>query len=282
MKNKILIFKLLIIVFTINIDFFAQTLTQNEAKIPSVSKAPICYRVNDNKNALHGYYKKEYSLTIYGDSNAIAFRADCDEDEDWSGAITEGTTQATNSFESTFHCTFNPNILFGTVLPGNKTGQNHWDKMKNLGIGIGDLTITYQLDKNNKLIDSVIGVVFDRGPQCQPGESSVAVCKKFKNHLDNNQFIYIVFPNSAKYLQQTIGMKKDNISLSRTPTNIDFEKAFLLMSEEKANGLRMQSNYKLYHALSSIGVIFNFDNASEQEKSNGMLKPKNNDRNINE
>ena len=66
------------------------------------------------------------------------------------------TTQSSNSFESAYKCVFNPLNLFGTVLPGNKTGQTHFDRVKKLGVGIGDLTITYKLDKNNKPVDSII------------------------------------------------------------------------------------------------------------------------------
>ena len=37
-----------------------------------------------------------------------------------------GTTQYSNSFESANKCGFNPHNLYGTVLPGNTTGQNHF------------------------------------------------------------------------------------------------------------------------------------------------------------
>ncbi len=261
---------------------FGQSAVNNPAKIPVVSKAPVSYRVNESGSKLHGYYKKAYHLTIYGDSTAVGFRADCDRDDDWSGANAGGTTQSSNSFESTFKCVFDPHILYGTVLPGNKAGQNHYDKITALGAGEGDLTITYKLDKNNMIIDSVIGVVFDRGPQNQPGESSVATCNKFEKSLDNNQFIYIVFPNTAKYVRMVIGTKANNKYLNRNPGNADFEQAYKLMMNEIATkgGIPMQKN--LVNLLSSIAVLSDFDNATPQEKADGKLKPKNNDRNLNE
>ena len=147
---------------------FGQTADNNPTNIPIISKAPVSYRVNETGSILHGYYKKGYNLTIYGDSSAIGYRADCDKDDDWSGAKVGGTTQSSNSLESAYKCVFNPHNLYGTVLPGNKKGQNHFDNLKKPGVAIGDLTITYKLDKNNRPIDSVIGVVFDRGPHNQP------------------------------------------------------------------------------------------------------------------
>ena len=261
---------------------FGQTAENNTTNIPIVSKAPVSYRVNESGSILHGYYKKGYDLTIYGDSSAIGYRADCDSDDDWSGANAGGTTQSSNSFESVFKCVFNPHNLYGTVLPGNNTGQNHFDNLKKLGVGIGDLTITFKIDKNNKLIDSVIGVVFDRGPHNQPGESSVATCNKFKNALDNNQFIYIVFPNTAKYVKQVIGTTTDGKALKRNPANADFEQAFKLMLNENSANVRNVMKENLINLLSQISVLSNFDNATAQEKADGKLKPKNNNRNLNE
>lgn len=261
---------------------FGQTAENNPKNIPVISKAPISFRVNESGSTLHGYYKKGYSLTIYGDTSSVGYRADCDEDDDWSGAIVGGTTQSSNSFESVYKCVFNPHILYGTVLPGNKKGQRHWDNLKKIGVGIGDLTVTYKLDKNNNPIDSVIGVVFDRGPHNQPGESSVATCNKFKTSLDNNQFIYIIFPNTAKYVKQSIGTKSDGKTLKRTPTNTDFEQAYKLMLADKLSNVRNQTKENIVSTLSSILIITDFDNATAQEKAKAKLKPKNNDRNINE
>ncbi len=281
MKFEVLIYTLLFELL-INPLVFSQNTEKNIQNIPILSSAPVCFRINENDGSLHGYYKKGYHLIIYGDTSSIGYRADCDEDEDWSGAKVEGTTQASNSFETTYKCEFNPNILFGTVLPGNKTGQNHWDNLKKVGVHVGDLTITYKLAINNHPIDSVYGVVFDRGPQSQPGESSVAVCNRFKSALDNNQFIYIVFPNTAKYLEKVIGMKNDNKSLTRTPTNMDFEKAFQLMTKEKSYYGRKKTQIELLNLLTTKSIVSNFDNANEKEKVDGKQKPKNNDRNINE
>jgi len=268
--------------FLFGSNVFGQTVNDTLAKIPVVSKAPISYRINVKGSILHGYYKKGYDLTIYGDSLAIGFRADCDMDDDWSGATAQGTTQSSNSFESTFKCEFNPHHLYGTVLPSYKKGQNHFDKLKELGVGVGDLTLTYKLDENNIPIDSVIGVVFDRGPQNQPGESSVAACKRFKTALDNNQFVYVVYPNTAQYLKYVIGTKSDNQTLERSPNNADFEQALKLMLLSNSANERSYTSQNLIHFLSQISVVSNFDNATTQERSEGKLKPKNNDRNLNE
>lgn len=261
---------------------FGQTVENNPSNIPVVSSAPVSFRVNESGSKLHGYYKKGYKLTIYGDSSAIAYRADCDTDDDWSGATVGGTTQSSNSFESAFGCVFNPHNLYGTVLPGYKSGQNHYDKLKNLSVEVGDLTTTFKLDKNNHVIDSIIGVVFDRGPHNQPGESSVATCKKFKTALDNNQFIYVVFPNTAKYVKQVIGTKPNSKVLKRNPKNTDFEQAYKLMLNECGANKRKQMQQDLLCLLSQIPIISNFDNATPQEKAEGKLKEKNNDRNLNE
>lgn len=281
MKNKVLIFFYLLVCGPFS-SIYGQTVESNSNNIPIVSMAPVSYRVNESGSTLHGYYKKGYNLTIYGDSSAIGYRADCDKDDDWSGATVVGTTQSSNSFESTYKCVFNPHNLYGSVLPGNKTGQNHFDGVKKLGGGIGDLTITYTLDKNNTPIDSIIGVVFDRGPHNQPGESSVAICNKFKSALDNNQFIYIVFPNSAKHIKQIIGTKADNKTLKRDPTNDDFEQAYKMMCNQISANDRNVAKDKLLNMLSQITLITNFDNATTQEKAQGKLKEKNNDRNLND
>ena len=281
MKNKIL---LIIVLFLILQSFklFGQTAENNTINVPVISKAPVCYRINVKGSELHGYYKKDYSLTIYGDTSSIGFRADCDKDDDWSGATPTGTTQSSNSFEYTYGCIFNPHILYGTVLPGNNTGQNHYDNLRKLNVRVGDLTITYKLDKNNNPIDSVIGVVFDRGPQNQPGESSVATCNRFKTVLDNNQFIYIVFPNTAKYIVQIIGTEINSRKLKRDPTNSDFEQAYKLMLDETSLNIRNLTKENLITLLSQIPIMTNFDNATDKEKKEGILKPKNNDRNLNE
>ena len=247
-----------------------------------VSKAPVCYRVNESKTILHGYYKKGYDLTIYGDSFALGFRADCDMDDDWSGATVAGTTQASNSFESTFHTVFNPHFLFGTVLPGNKSGQNHYDGLTKSKAGVGDLSITYKLDSNHVPIDSVVGVVFDRGPQNQPGESSAATCNRFQNGLDGSRFLYIVFPNSARFVKQIIGTKPDNRTFIRSPENADFELAFQLMIREDSTMKRRTTHRKLIKTLAQSDIIENFDNPTKQEKDWGLLQPKNEDKNQNE
>lgn len=276
---KLTLFSFIFLVYS---NLLAQTVDDTLIKIPVVSKAPVSYRINVRGSVLHGYYKKNYDLTIYGDSLAVGFRADCDEDDDWSGAKAHGTTQSSNSFESAFRCEFNPHVLYGTVLPASQKGQNHFDKLKQLGVETGDLTLTYKLDEHNKPIDSVIGVVFDRGPQNQPGESSVTTCNRFKTALDNNQFIYIVYPNTAQYLKQIIGVKPDNRTLERNPTNVDFEQAFKLMLLAHDAEKRDDTAKKLLQWLSQIKIVTNFDNATTQERTEGKLKPKNNDRNLNE
>lgn len=259
-----------------------QTAKDNPGNIPVVSTAPVSYRVNVSGSKLHGYYKKGYNLTIYGDSSAVGYRADCDMDDDWSGAVVESTTQSSNSFEFTFRCVFNPHNLYGTVLPGNGSGQNHYDKSRALGVRTGDLTITYKLDKNNQPIDSVLGVVFDMGPHNQPGESSVAIYKRFKTALDNNQFIYIVFPNTAQYVKQVIGIKADGKTLKRNPTNDDFKQAFTLMQSARNASDRTKMKHDLIELLEPIAILSDFDNATAKEKAEGKLKAKNNDRNLNE
>lgn len=281
MKNRILLFIALICIVH-NSTLFGQTADNNPKNIPVVSKAPISYRVNVSGSILHGYYKKGYSLTIYGDTSSIGYRADCDKDDDWSGAEVGGTTQNGNIFERKFSCVFNPHILYGTVLPGNEKGQYHYDSLKKLGVTIGDLTITYKLDKNNNPVDSVIGVVFDMGPHNQPGESSVATCNKFQTSLDNNQFIYIVFPNTAKYIKQVIGTKTNSNALNRNPVNTDFEQAYKLMLDEESARVRNLTKEDLINTLTQIPVMSNFDNATAKEKAEGKLKAKNNDRNLNE
>jgi hypothetical protein len=247
-----------------------------------VSKAPVCFRVNESKTVLQGYYKKGYDLTIYGDSIALGFRADCDMDDDWSGATVAGTTQASNSFESTFRTVFNPHYLFGTVLPGNKSGQHHFDGLKKAKAGVGDLTITYKLDSNHVPIDSVVGVVFDRGPQNQPGESSVATCNRFQKGLDDSRFLYIVFPNSARFVKQVIGTKSDGRTLIRNPENADFESAFLAMCNADSLNNRLTLHRSLIKSLSLVATVKNFDNPTKEEKDWGLQQPKNDNKNQNE
>lgn len=261
---------------------YGQPIENNSINIPIVSTAPVSFRVNESGSILHGYFKKGYNLTIYGDSIAYGFRADCDRDDDWSGANLGGTTQSSNSFESKYKCVFNPHKLYGTVLPGNKVGQNHYDAILKLNGKVGDLAITYKLDQNNKVVDSIIGVVFDRAPHNQPGESSVAVCDKFKNDLDSNQFIYIIFPNSAKYVLEIIGLKDDNKTLRRNPQNTDFEQAYQLMIADTSKAERISERDNLVGMLSQFPIITNYDNATAQEKALGKSKPKNKNKNINE
>lgn len=282
MKNLLIIlFCLLFNGFSSKI--YGQTSENTTNNFAVVSKGPINYRVNNTDGKkLHGYYKKGYNLTIYGDTNAIAYRADCDMDDDWSGANAGGTTQSSNSFESSFKCVFNPHTLYGTVLPGNKSGQKHYDELKNLGVGIGDLTITYKLNQKGKTIDSLIGVVFDRGPNNQPGESSVATCKKLAGNVDNNQYVYIIFPNSAKYIKQVIGTNAKTKALNRSPINSDFEKAYKLMIAEMDSSKKTSAKAALLNYLSQKPLLQNFDNATKLEKEQGRLQPGNNDRNINE
>jgi len=281
MKLHIIIIFSVVLFNGLSTTSFSQSIENEGNGISVVSRAPVSYRVNDGKK-LHGYYKKGYSLTIYGDSNAVGFRADCDEDDDWSGAKAGGTTQSKNSFETKFHCVFNPHTLYGTVLPGNASGQNHFDGAKKLGVGIGDLTITYKLDQHGNAVDSVIGVVFDRGPHNQPGESSVATRSKFKGNTDNNQFIYIIFPNSLKYLKQIVGTKANSNTLKRDPTNSDFEQAYKLMWDLSPTNIRKSAKDILLTSLSRIALVTNFDNATSQEKAKGKLKPGNDNRNLNE
>ena len=261
---------------------YGQTTEDSLIKIPILSTAPFSFRVNVSGSKLHGYYKKAYNLTIYGDTLAYGYRADCDRDDDWSGATVGGTTQSFNSFESKFKCKFNPHQLYGIVLPGNKLGQNHYDAILKVNGKVGDLTITCKLDRNNKVVDSIIGVVFDRGPHNQPGESSVAVCDKFKNDLDSNQFIYIIFPNSAKYVVQIIGIKDDGKTLQRDPLNSDFEQAFELMIAEIYNFEKNIAKANLLEMMLPFAIINNYDNATVQEKARGKSRPKNKNKNLNE
>jgi hypothetical protein len=261
---------------------YGQSVDAANTSIPTVSIAPVSYRVNDSGSVLHGYYKKGYSLTIYGDSSAIGFRADCDADDDWSGAKRHGTTQRGNSFEPQYHCAFDPNILYGTVLPGSRSGHNHYDGVTRSGADEGDVTITYKVNKDGNVVDSVIGVVFDRGPQNQPGESSVATCKKLKGSTDNNQFIYIVFPGTARYLEKVIGTKANGKGLQRAPTNPDFVQAYQLMCNESQGNTKIAAKNALLSSLSQIPLVANFDNATAKERAAGLLKAHNNDRNLNE
>lgn len=283
-SQKDLIILSMFIFFVINVKTIGQDKQNNDENLNVVSEAPVKYRVNEKDGiTLHGYYSKDYKLTIYGNANVIGYRADCDIDDDWSGAVSHGTTQSSNSFESKYSCIFNPHQLFGTVLPGNKTGQNHYDGTRKFGVDVGDLTITYKIDSKGNIVDYVLGVVFDLGPHNQPGESSVATCKKLKALTDNNEYIYIIFPNSRKYLKQIIGTKLNSNKLSRNPTNDDFVKAFELM---KAQEIEFKNNrevleMKIKDFLSSQPIKKDFDNPNSLEKSEGRNKPKNNDRNSN-
>ena len=261
---------------------YGQSVDAADNSIPTLSIAPVSYRVNDSGSHLHGYYKKDYSLTIYGDSSVIGFRADCDKDIDWSGATEPPPTQKKNSLEGIYHCAFNPHSLYGTVWPGNSSGQNHYDNAKRLGVREGDLTITYKVDKNGNVVDSVIGVVFDWGPQNQPGESSDTTCKKFKKGIDNNQFIYIVFPRSRKYLEQVIGTKANGKGLQRSPTNPDFVQAYQLMCDDAQGNTKIAAKSALLASLSKIPLVTNFDNATPNERKAGLSQPRNDGRNLNE
>lgn len=283
MKTKTRFIKFFLFLFCMTIaESFGQYNDMNPAV---VSTAPVKFRVNEaNGKTLHGYYSKGYNLTIYGDSTAIGYRADCDTDDDWTGATPGGTTQDENSFETKYKCVFNPHKLYGTVLPGNKTGQNHYDGTQRIGAVVGDITMTFKIDANGKAIDSILGVVFDRGPQTQPGESSVATCKKLKVTNDNNTYLYIIYPNSAKYLEQVIGTKPNSNKLKRNPTNEDVANAFtLLCTQEAANNKnRTDSQKKIVAFLAAEPMKTGFDNATPDEKIKGRSKPGNNDRNANE
>lgn len=273
-----------IFLFGLSHDYFAQKNIPISDSLSIISFAPVKYRVNTSDGkSLHGYFNKHYSLNIYGNENIIGYRADCDMDDDWSGAVVQGTTQASNSFESKYSCVFNPHILYGTVLPGNKSGQSHFDNTRHLGVDIGDLTLTYKLDSKGKIIDSIIGVVFDCGPHNQPGESSVATCKSLQVVYDNNAFIYFVFPNSRKYLVQLIGIFPDGNQLIRNPTNEDFIQAFELMKADGSKNtiIRDRLQAKLMGFLILEANIERFDNPTIEEKSEGLKMPKNNDRNSN-
>jgi len=273
-----LMFYLSINLFSIN--SFGQTIKNN---LQTISIAPVNYRVNESDGAtLHGYYKKGYNLTIYGDTSAIGFKADCDMDDDWSGAKVQGTTQNTNTFETRFNCKFDPNKLYGTVMPGNDSGQHHYDGFNRVGAGVGDLTVTYRVNKDGRAIDSLIGVVFDRGPQTQPGESSLATVKKLGGNTGNDEYIYIIFPNSAKYLKKVVGTKSNGVSLTRSPTNADFEQAFAIMNSEKSAYLRKSTKETLLSTLSQIPIVTNFDYATKEEKAKGMTEAANDNRNVNE
>ncbi|MGH2667188.1 hypothetical protein [Flavobacterium sp.] len=264
---------------------FGQNSENNDAIPTVISTAPIKYRVNerDGKTS-HGYYSKGYNLSIYGDTNLIGYRADCDMDDDWSGANPEGTTQDSNSFESKYRCVFNPHKLYGTVLPGSKNGQNHYDGFKRVGVEVGDISITIKIDSEGKVVDTVLGVVFDRGPHNQPGESSVATCKKLKVMTDNNEYIYVIYPNSSKFLKQVIGTMPNSNKLKRNPTNADVEKAFQLMSTQDSenNDKRIALKKRMLQFLSSQPMKSYFDNPTDIEKREGRQKPRNNDRNANE
>lgn len=261
----------------------AQTLIENPTNLKVVSSAPVSYRVNKKvgtKSVLHGYYKKGYNLTIYGDSSAIGFRADCDKCDDWSGAKVEGTTQDKNSFEGRMKCRFNPHELYGTVLPGGK-GMNHYEGTKKLGVSDGDLTITYRVDKSGKTIDSVIGVVFDRGPHNQPGESSVKARRDLGGNTDNNEYIYVVFPNTARHLKEVIGVKSGD-SLKRDPTQADMQQAYALMNRQQSASARKATKEALLSALSTIPIMNNFDFATPEEKAKALQQAPNDNRNLNE
>lgn len=54
------------------------------------------------------------------------------------------------------------------------------------------------------------------------------------------------------------------------------------MLAEKLSNVRIQTKENLVSTLSPISIITNFDNATAQEKAEGKLRPKNNDRNLNE
>lgn len=265
--------------------YFAQKISHSDSIPPLLSKAPVKFRINQNGGSeLYGYFNKPYSLSIYGNDNVIGFRADCDLDNDWSGAIVKGTTQSSNSFENFYSTIFNPNLLYGTVIPGNKVGQNHFDATRNAGLRPGDLSITYLLDSHSKIMDSIIGVVFDYGPQTQPGESSVATFKQIRSISDANSYVYIVFPNSRKYLQQTIGITLPNQQLNRVPTNEDFIKAYELMKSTEQEFIHQRISLQkliIEHLLKSP-KIEDFDNPTEIERTKSLALPKNNDRNSNE
>jgi hypothetical protein len=264
-----------------SINSFGQTGKKSTNGLKVVSTVPVRYRVKKS-DGIHAYDKKGHNLTIYGDTSAIGFRADCDMDVDWTGAKAKGPTQSINRFESLYKCAFNPYQLYGTVLPGNAIGQHQFDGYTGVGAGVGDLTITYRVDKNGKTINTVIGVVFDTGPNSQPGESSVATFKKLQGNMDKSYYIYIVFPNSAKYLTQIIGTKASSDSLQRSPTNADFEQAFSLMNSQTSAKARKSTKRILLSVLSRLPVIPNFDNGTPQETARGAQQPGNDTRNDND
>ncbi len=128
----------------------------------------------------------------------------------------------------------------------------------------------------------MVGVVFDFGPHNQPGESSAATCNKLKGNADNNQYIYIVFPDSYRYLKQLIGTKGNSEGLKRNPTNTDVKQAYALMNRQRSATGRKATKEVLLWTLSDIPVVQSFDNATPQEKAWGRQQPSNNNRNLND
>ena len=258
---------------------------------PIVSSAPVKYRVNEsNGKTLHGYFNKGYNLNIYGNSSVAGFRANSDGDNDWSGAKAGGTTQSSNSFETKYGVSFNPNILYGTQLVGNGVGQNHFDGLNGIGAGTGDLTITFKIDNQGKVINNIYGVVFDRGPNTQAGESSIAANQQLKVRNDDNMFVFMVFPGSRKYLEQQVGLDGKGKML-RSPTNADIATAYNTMTStdfanSKGQGTQLQIQntnmfWSVFHKLTSEAMISNFDKPTKQEKEYGKIQPANNYRNAN-
>ncbi|MCA6468806.1 MAG: hypothetical protein IM591_00265, partial [Chitinophagaceae bacterium] len=269
-----------------------------------ITTTPVRYRVNVSGSTLHGYFKKGYNLDVYSTqlknptSNSteamVAFRADSDVNEDWSGASSVGTTQSGSAVEGKYGPGFNPDNLNLLTLPGNKKGQSNYDAFRSLGTSVGDLYLAMHLDKKGELSKKIIGIVGDFGPNSQPGEQSPSANKGLLNNANGsgeNNVIYIVFPGTAKYWEDLVG-KNLKGKLNRVPSNQDFQNAFnKFFNKYFSNNLKsgtelMFKNSEMFQK--TIDILINeksrkfYDEATTEEKKNALKLPKNNTRNSND
>jgi RHS repeat-associated protein len=269
-----------------------------------ISSAPVRFRVNvpGTRSAPYGYFPKGYNCDIYSSrlsqptsasvvKSIVGYRADADKNADWSGATAEGTTQSGCAIERKYGVTIDPNMVNLVTIPGNDIGQNHFKALKGEGVSSGDLAVTMKITKEGNMLvaPSLVG---DYGPQSQPGEVSASTMSALgiKSESDNNCFIYMVFPGTAKYLESSIGTDKDG-NLLRSPTNADINNAYNtfrkeFFADENGNGTDTQrANTSIYQLLlkklKEGNTSTNYDNATDVEKRKALTEPKNDDRNKN-
>ena len=245
-----------------------------------ISTASIKYRVNYNSTE-HEYFNKGYDQNIYASrlTNAndasikisvIGWRADSDEDRDGSGAMPgkANTDQKVTSFGTKYGKELDASTVPYGVIPGGV----HKEALSKEGVVVGDLYITFRIDKGGMLGGALsVGILGDVGPQGQPGEQSTYANKQTNNGngVESNEYVFIAFANTAKYWIDIVGTDKKG-KINSAPTAEQINQAIetfvndYLPDFENAN---FSEFLKIYNTLLDQEHKKNYDNATLSEKS---------------